>query len=62
MSKTTTPVCKRWFIVVDFYLVASFVCSFRGNEGFLVDLHDLIDHINGEKGTYDIDHHRVVIP
>ena len=43
------------------YLIVYFLCSLRGNEGFMVELSGLIQHINDGKGQYE-DNPHVVLP
>ena len=51
---------KRLISIVGCYLVVSFACSLRGNEGFMMDLHGLISHI--KDGKEDATNPHVVIP
>ena len=51
---------KRWISLVGCYLVVSFACSLRGNEGFMMDLSGLISHIRDGRNDNDTPH--VVIP
>ena len=44
---------KRWLVMVGTYLLVSFVCSLRGNEGLLVETRGLINHI--KNGTHHDD-------
>ena len=51
---------KRWITIVGCYLIVSFVCSLRGNEGFMIDLSGLIEHIMDGRADESSPH--VVIP
>ena len=51
---------KRWISVVGCYLIITFACSLRGNEGFMIDLHGLISHI-GDGRTDSKDPHVVIL-
>ena len=52
---------KREAIILGFYLIVAFTCSLRGNEGFMIDLNGLIDHVYDGKREDDKDHPHVVI-
>ena len=52
---------KRDSIILGFYLIIAFTCSLRGNEGFMIDLNGLIDHVYGVKRPDDKDYPHVVI-
>ena len=51
---------KRWISLVGCYLLITFTCSLRGNEGFMMDLYGLISHI--KDGRSDVVTPHVVIP
>ena len=51
---------KRLIGLVGYYLVVSFACSLRDNEGLMMDLHRLISHITD--GRHDLTTPYVVIP
>ena len=44
-DENTTRARKRFVVVLGLYLVMSFCLSLRGNEGFMLDLQGLIQHI-----------------
>ena len=48
-NNDTSQQRKRLISMVGCYLVVSFACSLRGNEGFMMDLHGLISHIKDGK-------------
>ena len=58
----TSPNRRRWLIVFGCYMLISYVCSLRGNKGFMIDLCGLINHLNDGKGPDDSTHPHVVIP
>ena len=51
---------KRWISLVGCYLIVTFACSLRGNEGFMIDLFGLISHIKDGRSNTANPH--VVIP
>ena len=51
---------KRIATITGAYLIMSFVLSLRGNEGFMLDLQGLIQHIND--GKDNTEHPHVVFP
>ena len=51
----------RWVLLLGTYLVACFLCSLWGNEGFMVELGGLIKHIDDRKGEFE-KHPHMVIP
>ena len=60
-SSPTSRNRRRWLVIVGAYLMLSYVCSLRGNEGFMLEQSDLINYINfgNEKGE---EHPHVVFP
>ena len=59
-SQRTTLKRKRWLIIAGTYFIISFVCSLRGNKGFMIDAGSLIKYIVKGKEHDDVPH--VVIP
>ena len=56
----TSPQRKRWVSLVGCYLIVTFACSLRGNEGFMLDLYGLISHVNDGRNDDTTPH--VVVP
>ena len=56
----TLPARRRWVQVLGTYLVIFFVCSLSGNEGFMVKLGGIIQHIYDGKGEYEEFLHMVI--
>ena len=59
-NNATSVERKRLIGLVGCYLVVSFACSLRGNEGFMMDLQGLIAHI--ADGRHDLNSPHVVLP
>ena len=61
LHSETSGLRKRWIAIVGCYLIVSFVCSLRGNEGFMIDYFGLRTHIkDGKSESEEFPH--VVIP
>ena len=41
-SSPTARNRRRWLVLVGAYLIISYVCSLRGNEGFMLERSDLM--------------------
>ena len=52
---------NRDLLMVGFYLIICFTCSLRGNEGFMMDLNGLLDHIYDGSREDDKDHPHIVV-
>ena len=61
LDTSTTYSRRRWISVVGCYLVITFTCSLRGNEGFMMDFYGLRTHIKDGKSEHESTPH-VVIP
>ena len=61
LDPTTSYDRKRWISVVGCYLLVSFACSLRGNEGFMIDFFGLRSHIMDGRFESEVEPH-VVIP
>ena len=61
LNVSTSNARRRWISVVGCYLVVCFVCSLRGNEGFMIDFYGLRTHIKDGKSLDEKTPH-VVIP
>ena len=60
-DSSTDPARLRWVVILATYLLICFLGSLRGNEGFMVELGGLIQHIyDGTGETEEYPH--VVIP
>ena len=59
--ETSDHKVKREAIILGFYLVITFTCSIRGNEGFMIDFNGLIDHVNDGKRVDDMKHPHIVV-
>ena len=54
------PARRRWVQVLGTYLAICFVCSLRGNEGFIAELGGVIQHIYDGKGENEELPHLVI--